>query len=211
MNFGVDEHKPGNKSPIICEKLLLVEGRDSFNFHKSLLTYLKIDNEIQIKNFGGNTDLGKYLKVLPNVSGFNSVTSLAIIRDSEDDPNKAFQQVCSGLKNAKLQGPKSVGKFSAGKPNIGVYLLPSGKTSGMLETLLLESVKNDPTMACVDEFIRCVQECGLKIKNLEKSKMGAFLATREKPNLLIGQAAHKGIFPWDSKSFEGLIRFLKSI
>jgi hypothetical protein len=49
---------PGSRHPITYSKLLLVEGQDAFQFFKALLRYLRLLDEIEIRNFGGVDDLG---------------------------------------------------------------------------------------------------------------------------------------------------------
>jgi hypothetical protein len=46
---------------------------------------------------------------------------------------------------------------------------------------------------------------------MPKAKLHAFLASRPKPDLLLGQAAHTGYLPWDSSAFDLLKQFLQAL
>jgi hypothetical protein len=82
----------------------------------------------------------------------------------------------------------------------------------MLETLCLQSVTDDPAVQCVDDFFRCLEREGLKSPtNLAKARAHVFLASRPRPDLLVGQAAHAGYWRWDHAVFDQLKEFLRSL
>jgi|GEM_PF-1950074 len=89
------------------ERLLIVEGRDEEEFFSALLEKLKI-NEIQVLGIGGKSLLKDRLKALKIDSQWKKVSSLGIMRDADQNPEGAFQSVCSALKNAGLPVPKKV-------------------------------------------------------------------------------------------------------
>ncbi len=78
--------------PITYKKVLLVEGKDAFQFFKALLRHLNLLSDIEIRNFGGVDDLD-YLGTLKITDGFDHVISLAIIRDAESNAVSAFHSV----------------------------------------------------------------------------------------------------------------------
>jgi len=67
-------------------------------------------------------------------------------------------------------------------------------------------------MPCVDRFFHCLTDEGCpQPQNTSKARVQAFLASRERPGLLLGQAAAKGYWPWDSEAFEEVKDFLAQI
>jgi len=205
-------NKPGSTAPISLTKLLLVEGQDAFSFSLALLNHLELKEKIEIRNFGGISDLGKYLKTLKAISGFNDVESLAVARDAEANSVNAFQAACDAFQRAGFTPPPDPLIYSTGKPTTSVFIFPDCTQPGMLETLCLESVKDDAALPCVDQFLDCLSERGVPTpNNLPKSRLHAFLASRPIPNCLLGQAAHKGYFPWDNPAFEKIKQFLRSL
>ncbi len=202
---------PQSKKPITLDKVLLVEGHDAFQFFKALLRYLNMLCEIEIRNFGGVNDLD-YLDTLKITDGFDRVSSLAIMRDAESNAVSAFESVCSILRGSGFDVPLEPMKVTEGSPKVSVFILPDCTNDGSLETLCLQTVENDPAMPCVNDFFTCIRNSSLEFpKNMEKATLQAFLASRKRPNLLLGQAAHRGYWPWEDTSLDSLKEFLNRI
>ena len=153
----------------------------------------------QVHDFRGKDQLPSFLKALKATPGFAQVTSLGIVRDAEDD-QAPFQSVCTALTNAGLPTPKLPEVFVGENLRVGVFILPDNTTAGMLETLCLQSVVDDPVMPCIEKYFECIQE-QLPPEELprvmEKARVQAFLASRHESELLLGQAAHRGHWAWD--------------
>lgn len=197
--------------PITYQKVLLVEGNDAFQFFKALLRHLNLLYKIEIRNFGGVNDLD-FLETLKITSGFEKVISLAIIRDAEKSSVSAFNSVCGALKHAGLDAPFEPMVSTGGSPKISVFILPDCINEGALETLCLRLVENDPAMPCVDQFFACIQNNGLTLPgNLQKATIHVFLSSRKRPNLLLGQAAQAGYWPWKHAALDQLKNFLNNI
>ena len=194
--------------PITGPKVLIVEGEDEKRLFSELIAYLNLP-DIEIRDIGGKTKFRRNIRALAITSGFDMVASVGVIRDADDNPAGAFQSVCDALQDAGLARPTEPLQPVGDSPRITVMILPDGETSGMLEDLCLESVEEDPAMRCVDEYFKCLQERleGLP-RNLSKAKVHAFLASRERPGLRLGEAAQKRYWPWEHPAFEQVKRFL---
>ena len=158
-------------------KLLLVEGRDAYEFFNMLLKHLEI-SDIQIQNFGGIHELRPFLKVLINAPNFDSVQSIGITRDAEKDASAAFYSVHNSLKAANIDNPSQVWQITTGIPQIGIYLLPDlDAASGMLEDLCLNMLDTDAAIVCVEQYFQCLDNQSIPPpRNFAKAKMMAFLA-----------------------------------
>lgn len=214
MSNGGDVSQPGSRAPFHYSTLLVVEGRDMFGFFLALLKELGLFNRIEVRNGGGIPDLYDYLAVLPNISGFDAVTSLGVVCDCEADPTLAFRDLCQALRRAGLPVPTAALQPAGGSPppRVQVALLPDAATPGMLETLLWRSLAADPLVACVDQFLDCVrQQTGRSHPREEKSRIYSYIAAREQPWLLLGQAAHARYFPWSSPVFSEIKAFLQGL
>jgi len=200
--------------PITESKQLVVEGKDAVVFFKALLREMDLA-EIQLQNFGGINDLRGFLKGLRRRSGFaQMVMSVGIVRDAECDPTSAFQSVCSALHGAELTVPSQIEKFEGSNPSVGILILPDAMTPGMLETLCLRSVADDPAMPCVNGYFNCVEQrlpCTELPRIMEKARVQAFLASRREPVSPSRWAAHKGYWPWDSPAFDHIKQFLREL
>lgn len=193
-------------------KQLLVEGNDADYFFSALLEEIGIE-EIQIQNYGGIDELRGFLKQFCIAPGFlERVESLGIVRDAETDSNAAFQSVSSALNAANLPVPQCPLELTNTQPHTGIFILPDNEMNGMLETVCLSSVKEDPAMFCIDEYFRCLREKLEHLpKNIEKAHLQTFLASRQKVPKMLGIAAKQGIWPWDSLVFNSIKNFLNHL
>ena len=192
-------------------KQLVVEGRDAEVFFHALLSDMCI-SDVQIQNFGGVSEVGGFLKALRIASGFAQVVSLGIVRDAETNAAAAFQSVCGALRGANLPVPDQAMVPVGDRPQVSVLILPDGKTPGMLETICLQSVQDDAVMECIEHYFECVeQRTDSPPKNMPKARVQAFLASRLRSGLLLGEAAHKGYWPWDSPAFDHVRQFLQGL
>lgn len=191
---------------------LVVEGRDAEEFFKALLRDMGLA-EIQVQNFGGKDELPRFLDALKRMSGFiKQVISMGVVRDADNNPGDAFQSACGALSRAGLAVPNKAEEFKGNSPKVSVLILPNAEESGMLETLCLQSVKNDPVMQCIDEYFDCISQKLMDLpNNMYKAKAQAFLASRARPGLLLGQAANAGYWPWDHPVFDHVKRFLRTL
>lgn len=196
--------------PIVLPKQRMVEGADAHRFFSALLRAQGYQ-DIQVQNFGGNSQLHDALDTLTKLNGFDGVTSLAVIRDAERDPAAAFRSICSALGQARLACPAAAGKFVSGKPRIGVFILPDKDSPGMLESLCLRAVAADSTIVCVDELMACLAKVKMISTNPTKARLQAYLAAQPRPGLRLGEAADAGIWPWDHLAFEPLKAFLRAL
>lgn len=191
---------------------LLVEGRDAQEFFGALISAVSAVG-VQVQNFGGIDELRGFLKALRNTPGFAShVRSLGIVRDAERDAHAAFASVCGALRLAGLGVPAAPGAVVIGPPHVCAFILQNNSSPGMLETMCLRSVSGDPAMQCINQFLECVQtQLNTALLNIDKARLQAFLASRQRPGLLLGQAARANHWPWESPAFDLAKRFLQTL
>ena len=191
--------------PISLSKVLLVEGQTPVHFFEALLQHLKLSNQVEIHDFGGAENLRAALRALVASSDFRTrVKSLGVVRDAESDAKTARQSVDDALIAADL----------AKDVRASVFILPDNDRPGMIETLCLDSVRDEPVFACVEEFFECAKNHGVKPRTPSrdpKSYAQAFLATRQDVQLFPGLAAYRGYWPWNSPVFNSLKDFLRSL
>jgi hypothetical protein len=202
-----------NNTPtqIIHSKLLIGEGSEDRRFLLAFLKFLKIDG-VQVEQYGGKDQLSSYLKTLKLLPGFSNLVSLAITRDADEKANCAFESICGFLKQYNYAIPKNAEQVESGTPSVSIFIFPDGTNPGMLEDLCLSSVKDDPTMICIEDYFDCVQrQASRQPKNLAKAKIHAFLASQTKPGLRLAEAAEKGVWDLKHPAFSRLEQFLKAI
>ncbi len=194
-------------------KQLLVEGRDAEAFFHPFLESMGVSG-VQIQNYGGIDELAPFLKqfVLSPQYRHLPVVSIGIIRDAERNPQDAFRSVCSALRGAGLPVPSKPLALAAGLPQTCVYILPDEESQGMIETLLLRAVSDDPAFECVDEYLECVvQATGVEPRPRDKARFLTFLASRPNIKPLTGYAARAGYLNFSSPAYDRLKEFIRSL
>ena len=202
------------------EKILLVEGKDEENFFKILLQYIEIDQDIQIISYDGKNNLKNNLSAIKLDKNFNKLTALAIIQDADEDAQNTFEKICSALNNHDLPKPDKISLFTndVNILRVGVFTLPDGKNTGMLESLFLSTVEQtDIFKQCVEPFINCIktitstQNQYKKPKNIHKARCRAFLSAMEDDTPSLGIAAQKKYWNLESDKLQPLYSFLNRL
>lgn len=187
---------------------LLVEGNDQRNFFEAFARHLSLQ-DVQVRNFGGVTELRGFLSALVSMQGFPAVRSLGIVRDAEADAESALRSARSSLDNAGLPVPPGAGVRSGGTPAVSVLILPDGSRRGMLETLLCDTFADAPERACIDDYFACVRDLpSVSFGRADKARVHAWLATRPEPHVSVGVAAQKGYWDLDHFALAGVRAFL---
>jgi hypothetical protein len=201
---------PGVPQPIGFPKLLIGEGKEEFYFFRALARSLGL-TDVKVEQYAGKDNLGNYLEALPLRPDYREITSIGITRDADENADRAFQSVCGFLKNNGLPVPAAPGDAAGGPPLVRVFILPGGGRAGMLEDLCMDAAASDPTITCVDGFIQCLHAMDRNPEPLAKARTHAWLASLERPDLELGQAAEKGWVPFEHPAFEELRAFFRNL
>lgn len=199
-------------------KLIVVEGRDEEFFFDALLVHLNRD-DVQVLPIGGKTMLGDNLQALILDPRFPNVDALIVVRDADSTPpnsnvsafKRAWESVSAALQNAALPVPVEHATLSADSPRTGIFIMPDGQNDGMLESLCLTSVSDQPEYPCVVEYFQCLAKHSVQPNNLDKGRAHAYLASRVEPDKRVGEAAQAGYWPWKSDTFLPLVDFVKQM
>jgi hypothetical protein len=166
--------------------------------------HLGINQTIEIRSFGGNSNCASVLKALVKSHGFSVVESLGIIRDAEVDANAAKQSVDYIIANSGL----------ATTVRRSVFILPDNTNPGMIETLCLSSVSTKPHFPHVDDYIDKARNSGASFPQglaLAKSRLQVYMAAHPEPQLMPGIAASRGYWPFADPLFQDLKTFMQSL
>ena len=194
------------------QRQLLVEGRTAVPFARALLRKLGHEANVQVQNFGSRNDFGGFLGAFVRMPGFGTVKSVGVLIDAEDEPAGTCRSVINNIAKAGLSASPDAREFSHGTPRVGFFVIPDESSSGMIETLCLRSVEDDPALACVDEYFLCLESKSIpQPRNINKARTQAFLASRDRAGLLVGEAAHAGYWNWDHISMLPLRQFLVNL
>ena len=171
-------------------------------------------SEVEISSFGGVTELRGFLSAVWNApNARTTIEAIGIVRDAESDADAAFESARAAISAIGLIPPDGPLQVVDQKPRIGVLILPPGQSAGMLEDVCLDAVHEDPAMLCVEEYLACVQKRVTDWPNINRSKakVQAFLASRDEPGLLLGQAAERGDWDWSKRTFWQIKHFVQEL
>jgi len=212
MPEGTGANKWELRHPLTSErpKLLLVEGEDEWHLLIRVLPTLGI-TDVDVRSFGGNSRLAATLRSLADgtVTGFDFVTAVGIVRDAErEGVEAAVQSVASAIENA--------GFAEDARERISYFILPNGEDAGCFEDVCLACVADDPATECVDAYMNCLEaqaaDGQLRLdSNLSKTRIHAFLASREDATIQIGQAFDAKCWDINHEAWQPLIDFIKSM
>lgn len=187
---------------------LFVEGPSDFTLFSALIEYLSLKG-IQVRVMQGNEIPPE---TLSSVAKSRGVKSIGIVLDADRNAAAAFRKVQGALRKSGLPVPKRPETIALGSPKVSVMILPGQDRTGMLETLLCESIAQGPENACIDSFFRCLADAGLPApKRPEKSRARAYLATKPDPNVSVGVAGQKRYWDFAHPAFGGLRAYLGTL
>ena len=210
------------KNKIVRSNLILCEGEDAFYFIIEYLACLEKEDKsfynFQAMPFNGNESLPQFLKVLPQLPGYDIVKSITIIRDAEKDHIAAKQSVCSALKNHGFSVPSQTNEIvQDGTRKIAFVLFPAlseNTVNGTLEDLYVKNLVESPEelIKNIDIFINGLKEKGHNIPRPHKSRLYTYFAVTDKfTSLKLAEAAQAGAFQFDCSEMNSLKKLLKDI
>lgn len=203
--------------------IILCEGRDAEEF---LIAYLNssalsdipsFSTDIQVMDFGGNSELSSFLLMLTKMEGFNTIKSILIIRDAEQDPQRAILDIKSALFHADMAVPPTVLTWSESNVKIGYLLFPtlnSTTEKGTLEDFCLQILKEERSPAVLKQITEFMQQ--LSSEDLRtfprpfKTRLHTYFSiTDPYVSLKVGEAAKANAFDWNTPLLLPLKNFLQ--
>lgn len=190
---------------------LLVEGKDPRNFFQAFIQQQYPDYQIEVRSYGGISELGEYLGGFVKIPEFGRVQSLGLVRDAEHCAQSAFGSVRSALTKAGLPLPPQPAMRSETQPAVTVLILPGHNQPGMLETLLCQSFVGDPIAECIDNFFDCLAALKVSVKRPDKARARVYLTTKPEAHVSVGVAMQKKYWDLKHAAFAPVHAFIKDL
>lgn len=211
----MDKTLKGKTFNITEKQLLLVEGKDEYNFFEALLAYENIQG-VQKIDIGGKDKFPKHFPLLVKTYNFDQVLSIGLVRDAEvNRAESAFQSLCDNLKNHNLPVPSTINALNLGPPKVGIFIMPDNQGAGMLENLCLKTIEGQNIEKCLDDYLSCVSVNMVPSEreqfNEPKAKVQAYLAARVPIVNSLGLSAKAGYWNFAHPCFEEIKQFLHSL
>ena len=195
--------------PLRATKLALVEGKDEVTFYSAIAGHINIP-DIEIRSFEGVNNLRGTLEALRGIEGFGRLTSLGIVRDAEGNGAAALQSARDALGATGFAVPARGLERAGASPAVVVLINPHERPSGRFEDVCAESIRDTPVMECVEKYIACLKKLGTGVPAREwKTRVHAFIAAQEHPEVSLGVAARSGYFPFDHGAFDSVRRLFE--
>jgi len=207
--------------------LIVCEGLDAKLFMIYLLQPLIKSNplfeQFQVIEPGGNDDLRLFIKTLPNLPNFDTVKSITIVRDAENNSEGSNQSVQTLLKNAGFIVPDApcvvaLPTEDVYSVKVGYALFPklnSHEVNGTLEDLCLNTLANpdkDIILEIVDNAMKLYQKRFTCFKRPHKNRLHTYLSLSDDfVGMKIGQSAQANAFDFSASMFEPLYIMLSSM
>ena len=223
------------------QKIIVGEGPSDSRFfnkfcEKNTIGGFQFANPSSIERApGGWENFGNFLKTLPLLPKFETLTDVVLFCDSADNPTNRFAALKRQIESVVASGPEGQVRFRLsdpnavafdGKPRLHVFMVPKTDKGGGLESLCLEAAAgafDEPKktiMQAVDEFAEKV--CKLAdgnpwtIEKTDKLRLQAFISAvhPRKPDqhfYRLFDAAGDQLIPLDSNAFDEIKNFLSAI
>lgn len=156
------------------------------------------------------------MKEFKNREGYNKVRKILVIRDAEDDYEKASASIKRALENNGIKSPENVYQWNKGEIDVGFLLLPTcddKPINGTLEDLCVKLLKDDyrdEVLKCEEAFFNELKSNNYrKLRHVFKSKLHTYFSvTEDYISAKVGEAAKWGAFDWESKELDSLKEFI---
>lgn len=205
--------------------LILCEGRDEQEFlikylNSAALAYIsEFSHDIQVIDFGGNSELACKLAILKNMENFDQLKSLLIIRDAETNANSACLEIQHALKQNDFPVPQEPHCWVGELPKVGFLLFPTCNNvaqDGTLEDLCLSILSDsnaEDTLEEIELFLKQLENRRQKsLSRIFKAKLHTYFSVHDNyVSLKIGEAAEAGAFNWNDSVLEPLKNFIQEV
>lgn len=196
-----------SRNTITQPKLILCEGGADEAFLRALIA-ARSGEPVSIRNTadrstdpatrGGVDRFGALLEAVSVFRGFEIVTDIMLVADSDDDPVENFARLRHQIAKATNQNtvphstfgvPEAPARTAAGQPSITVLLVPWHDETGNLESLCLPAAETaaGAVAKCVADFAECIgADEWPRLNAIAKLKLRTILAARHRPDPFLG-------------------------
>lgn len=176
---------------VSSRKLLIVEGINDKHVVIHICERQGIIPQFAIHNADGISEL--LMAISPQITARGRKV-LGIIADSDECVERRWQAIRGRLLKEDIKLPQSPCQNGTivntnGKPRVGVWLMPDNVNPGELEDFVAKMIPNDdPVWPRSQSYIDGIPQDQRRFKGkVQRAKVYAWLATREKPGFM-GQA-----------------------
>lgn len=206
--------RPSRNQKIERPIAIAVEGADYLHLLLSQLDGPPEFEQVQLLNFGGISDLSKWLAAFKSLDQSRvKVEKLGIICDAEADAKNAAKHVKSCLRKNDYPVPNRSGEMAslANRPSSSFLIVPVGRESGCLEDACWDAVVDVEPIPCAEQFLTCVDRSNKNDAWRSKVKIHAMISASDQPSITLGQSASAGMWDFNASSLKGILDFVRKL
>ena len=197
-------------------KKLLVEGNDDQHVIWALCEKFNIPEVFDVIDCAGIENLYESIPVRFKQTG---IETIGIIIDADVNLNDRWEYVKNVLSNQGFKVPENLPQggliLSNGNVKMGVWIMPSNNTNGMLEDFVSFLIpQDDKLLPIVDTTLNKIENEKLNKYSLihkSKAKIHSWLSWQEDPGTPMGLSITKRYLTTDNASCRQLINWLKKL
>ncbi len=194
------------------EVLFVTEGQDDALFLEALLEARKEDvGRIEVRYTDGIGGISGFLSGIAKSPAFTQhrLRAICVIVDADDSFQETEKRFQKELHTANLPSPNAGAVVARDRHWIGLYIFPRTGSIGMLEDLVLDSIRTDPRAELANNVLQKRIEEGIPLDLVSKRAVQIFLAISEGQICRgLGRGIRNGTIPFDHNTFEELNTFL---
>ncbi|MDR0940679.1 MAG: hypothetical protein LBM68_00465 [Bacteroidales bacterium] len=195
---------------------LLVEGKDDQHVMWALCEKFNIPEEFDVIDCEGIDNLFESIPVRFKESG---IQAIGIIIDADTDIQNRWISVRNLLVNQGFVIPENLPKngliISNGKVKVGVWIMPSNDTNGMLEDFVSFLIPpTDELLPIVDATLNEIESKKLNkyaLSHKSKARIYSWLSWQETHGIPMGQSITKQYLTTDNENCKQLIHWLQEL
>lgn len=200
------------------KRVLLVEGKDDCHVILALCKHYKLPKTFGLRRCDSDKGVLKRLNALVVRPDPPEVVGVVLDADSPGIADR-WRQVVQKLKNHGYECPKTPagkGTILEGvdlKPDIGVWLMPDNRGTGMLEDFLM-SMADEKALEAAGDCVEKAGEAGIatyKKSHHSKAVIHTYLAWQDEPGRPLGQAVTSHALKPETELAGRFVRWLKKL
>ena len=174
-------------------QVLLVEGQDD----KHVVLHICQQHSYQSPCISDKDDVDQLLKSISTELKVSGRTAVGILVDANDDPQARWASIKGRLLKVGLTIPESpdpcgtIIEDTEDLPRVGIWMMPDNDRKGYLEHFIEKMIPADDSVwPLSQQYIEGIPQKHRRFKErrIQKAKIHAWLAARERPGLFMGQA-----------------------
>lgn len=195
---------------------LLLEGKDDMHVVLALCSKFSVDENFDIIDCGGNTEL---IKEIPVRLKQSNIKTIGIVIDADSHLKQRWESTKKALENMSFEVPEHIpengliAQNATTKVRIGVWVMPNNRANGMLEDFIEFLVPdNDKLLPIVHSTLEDIERKDLNAYNVihrSKAVIHTWLSWQEDPGSPMGQAITKKYLDTDRETCLTFVNWLK--